>query len=579
MIIKKYLFSWMILALSLLGGFSFLSAQSKSSLHKIYGYVTADNIPIKNVNIFVKNKNRRTITDEKGYYYIEASERETIQFSFVGKKTVEIIVEDVTQLLNIKMTNDVNKLDEVLIKKEADKKQYSLAKKTELDKLNTAYGEIDMKSSAFSYWLVEGKHLNRGGVDLIEAIQGVIPTYGISNDGLGRKRVRVRPVMSEKNGFAIWDIDGVVYNYPPHIDINDIEHMVVLKGLGGTTNYGMRGAGGVIVVTTKSSIFLNTHKAEQKARGNQYKNDAFPYIDAVSTTIIDDFKKVNSSATDTGLYEAYRALLNKHKKQPSFYLDIATYFKKEKNNRKLSLEVLSDMEKEFHENAEALKALAYTYEELGEQSKALNVYNTIVYLRPSYAQSFRDLANSYFANREYQNAWDMYLRYLQRGFKLEEKGIEQMVYNEMKYLYTHKKDVAKIKETFEIKKEEEETLTSDIRVVFEWNTSEAEFLLEFVDPELNSFVYEHSQEKSKDRILDEKIKGYSSDEFFIYNLNKGEWLINIKYLGNKKNVPTYLKATVYRNWGRENQVKDVKLFKLNKYNHKMQLFTFNSLFR
>ncbi len=583
----------MMILIMMTMGESTLFAQSKSNLNKIYGYVTSNNIPLKNVNVSIQDKNRRTITDENGYYYIEASEKEVIYFSFVGKKTIEVIVEDVTQFLNIKMIEDVNTLDEVLVKTNRHEK-HSMKNKPKLSKLKTAYGEIDLRSSPFASKIVKGEDLNVGAIDLIEAIRGRIPIYGIvyqgsdpvGNEGMtvghGKKRVRILPrvytMFNEGSGLAIWDVDGFVYEEAPHIDLNDIAYVAVLRSVAARTKYGTRGAGGVIVVTTKSSMLHKTLKTKLGTNENQYQNNAFPYIDKGSN-IIGVLEKIDSNISEKKVYETYKALSTKYQNSSSFYLDVANYFRQEKENNKLSLLVLSDMEKMFDKNAEALKALAYKYQELGEKLKALHVYNKIIHLRPSYAQSFRDLANVYSENKEYQNAWDMYMRYLRRGFKLEEKGIEQVVYNEMKYLYTQKKEEAKIKEVFKIKKEEEETLTSDVRVVFEWNTSEAEFLLEFVDPQLNSFAYEHSWAKNSDRISDEKLKGYSSDEFFIYDLGKGEWLINITYLGNKKYAPTYLKATVYKNWGRENQTNRIKLFKLKSYNYKIQLFKFNSIFR
>lgn len=592
MSIKNHSFFWVILMIVTIGNFSFLIAQPKSNFNKIYGYVTSNSIPLKNVNVSVQGKNRRVITDEKGYYYIEASEKEVIHFSFVGKKTVEVIVEDITQFLNIKMIDDVNTLDEVLVQTNNREKR-SVKNEPKLSKLKTAYGEIDLRSSPFASKIVKGEDLNTGAIDLIEAIRGRIPIYGIFYQGVdpvgnegetvgyGKKRVRILPrvytMFNEGSGLAIWDVDGFVYEEPPHVDLNDIAYVAVLRSVAARTKYGTRGAGGVLVVVTKSSMAHKTLKTKLGTNENQYQNDAFPYVEKKSNAIDVIIEKSNSITNEKKLYETYKTLSEAYQDLPDFYLDAANYFKQERENNKLSLLVLSDMEKMFNKNAEALKALAYTYQELGEQEKAIKIYNKIIHLRPSYAQSFRDLANAYLEDEQYQNAWDMYIRYLRRGFKLEEKGIEQVVYNEMKYLYTQKKDIAKIKEIFKINKEETET--SDIRVVFEWNTSEAEFLLEFVDPQLNSFVYEHSWAKNSDRISDGKLKGYSSNEFFIYDLNRGEWLINITYLGNKKYVPTYVKATVYENWGRENQTSYIKLFKLNSYNYKMKLFKLGSLSR
>ena len=119
-------------------------------------------------------------------------------------------------------------------------------------------------------------------------------------------------------------------------------------------------------------------------------------------------------------------------------------------------------------------------------------------------------------------------------------------------------------------------IEKDIRIVFEWNTSEAEFIFEFVNPQKQSYTFEHTYYENKELIIDEKTKGYSSIEFFIKNLTKGDWLTNITYLGNKTNDPTYLKTTVYYNWGKARQRKEIKVLKLVNRDEKLQLIKLNA---
>ena len=66
---------------------------------------------------------------------------------------------------------------------------------------------------------------------------------------------------------------------------------------------------------------------------------------------------------------------------------------------------------------------------------------------------------------------------------------------------------------------------------------------------------------SKEIINKEKLYGYSSKEFFIETLNEDKWLVNLTYYGNKKNEPTYLKLTTYKNWGKSQQIEKIELFK------------------
>ena len=65
-----------------------------------------------------------------------------------------------------------------------------------------------------------------------------------------------------------------------------------------------------------------------------------------------------------------------------------------------------------------------------------------------------------------------------------------------------------------------------------------------------------------ERIRSEKELGYAMADFLLDNELLGKWKINATYHGNKQVTPTYLKATIYRNYGSKLQSKEVKVFKL-----------------
>ncbi len=566
--LKSTFIRQMLLSAFLVGNMTFVFGQS-STLKRISGYVTHNKEPLKNVNVFIQEANRKAVTDDKGFYSIEASERDVIQYSFVGMTPVEIMVEDVTKHLNIKMGKEVSDLDEVLVQgdKNKSKKDFVL-KKGKRPKISTAYGDIDRRSFSNNVQVIEGKDLWLGSRNIAEALQNQMALSGYGSFGfrptgtfIGRRT-------------PLWDIDGMIFNTnPPHVDLVDVAYVAILRSVASTTLYGMRGASGVIVVRTKGAMQREKFKEELGvASKTKYKRDALPYKNMyIKTDYIETLDKTSSN----DLYDTYKTLSYKHLNSMSFFLDVSNFFRIEKGDKKLSLKVLKEMGEIFDQNPEALKALAYTYESIGEKKKAIDTYYKIIFLRSSYTQSFRDLANAYVRNKQYGKGWDMYMRYLRRGHKLQDKGIEQIVYNEMHSVYSEKKESAKIKEVF-IPKDKKGTGESDIRIVFEWNTSEAEFELEFVDPKQNTFVYEQSLAKNSKRVADQKLKGYSSEEFFIYDMIGGDWLVNLTYLGNKKYEPTYVKATIYKDWGRKNQTEKVKVFKLTELNNKMQLFNFRS---
>jgi tetratricopeptide (TPR) repeat protein len=236
------------------------------------------------------------------------------------------------------------------------------------------------------------------------------------------------------------------------------------------------------------------------------------------------------------------------------------------------LHVLADFEDFSPNNPEDLKGIAYKYQELNEHEKALNVYKQIVKLRPKHRQSYRDLANTYLTLKRYRDAWLTYHYYLNKGFKIEDNDIGEIMASEIIAANNLDKDDKNQK----IKVENpNKNIESDIRLVLEWNTSEAEFILEFVNPNLMPYSVENSSNNNNDLTIDQKKKGYTSKEIFIEDLKQGDWLVNFTYLGNKQYKPTIFKITTYYNWGRPNQSEKITVFDFTQLNKKIELLKLN----
>lgn len=75
--------------------------------------------PIPYANIYVVDKGRGTYSDEKGFFTIVAQINDTIQFSFIGYKTVDVIIPDTLEdnrysIVQL-MTRDAINLPETVI--------------------------------------------------------------------------------------------------------------------------------------------------------------------------------------------------------------------------------------------------------------------------------------------------------------------------------------------------------------------------------------------------------------------------------------------------------------------------------
>ena len=261
------------------------------------------------------------------------------------------------------------------------------------------------------------------------------------------------------------------------------------------------------------------------------------------------------------------------------HLGVAMVFHEFYKDKSIATKILDDLAMNNPHDPEILKSIAYYYQFLGNKRAAITSYERVFKLRPKHAQSFRDLANAYADYDLYDKAWKLYYSYILKGKVTSEEGIGELIYNDMEWLFYQRSHQTNIKQQFIPIHKNTKEFQRDVRMVFEWNTSEAEFELEFVSPDRRAYVFDHSLSANADLITDEKKVGYSSKMFVIEDLgSQGDWLVNLTYKGNKKTVPTIFKLTTYYNWGKPNEKKYVNIYKLEIQNQKASLLKFDREF-
>lgn len=544
----------------------------ENKLKEISGIVTSQDYPLENVSIIIKNTQKGTATNKKGFYKIKAKSGDILKFTHINMKSIEILIEDVTTVLNINMRSKENILEEVTVKSKkpnSNKKPKSLS----FNNLN-----IDTRRAGYSIGYIKGEKLNSAAITIGRALQGRIAGFKLVIDDYGNEYAKLRSTSSlELVKYALWDVDGVIYEYAPPLDLDNIKEVAVLRSLAGVNKYGSEGIGGVIIINTKSAFFAKAKNIKSKenpyTNKDYYNDDAVGFEDAKTgkPNYLAFFKK---EKTPELAYKKYQNIYAKYYQKTNFHLNSANFFIDSIKSKLHALKILEDYNLYSKNNPEKLKSLAYKYQELRLHNKALEIYKKLIKIRPNHAQSYRDIANTYTHLKQYKNAWKIYKYYLQKGFKIKENAIGDIISTEMNAIYITKKKEAKIKETLVLQKNDS-IIKNDIRLVFEWNTSEAEFIFEFVNPDKQSYKIDHSLAENSQLILDEKQVGYNSKEFKIEDLGEGDWLVNITYLGNKKYDPTFLKVTTYYNWGEKNQREKIKVYELNLKDVKTKLLTLN----
>ncbi len=539
-------------------------AQDNKGYRKITGVITYQEMPLSGVTIYVENSDESTLSDVDGKYSVKAKQGDIIVYKYLGFKTLKLFVEDITKVLNIEMVLKAEELEEVTV--EAKKSDYN-------KKIKGSFGDENELTDATSTSYIKGEELSEGFSNIAEAVAALnIPGLRLVDGQLRSNRM----VSINNQVDVIWDVNGIIYqSTPDFLDISFIEDIRVLKGLSETAKYGTLGAGGVIVVRTKNAVNMEKMKKEKIASKYYsnvfYNNDAKAYKDTIhyDENLLNTLKKINNKE------EALKTVKDKiENKELDFHqaIEAATFFKNYYKGYSEMATILHLLKESYNTNPEILKSIGYYFQELGRKKDAISVYEQVIRLRPGYLQSYIDLANAYKDDFQYKRAWRVYLSYLNQGKDISDLEVSKLVNNEMEWLYYLHKEQAGIKGTFIPKSINITDFQDDVRLVVEWNTSDADFIIEFVNPDNRAYNFAHTLHENQDVIMSEKVIGYSSREFVIDKLGQGNWLINITYLGNKTTVPTYFKFTLYSNWGRPFQEKEVVVHKFHKQRDKIQLF-------
>ena len=558
---------------------SSISFDSKIKRKTIRGIISDLSSPLANVNVSIKDKSVGTKSDKDGKYVINAEIGDIINFNYIGFKPVAVIVEDVTEVLNISMMIYANELDEVVLKvnEKSGKSGKVLERSKKVDKeFTTSRGKFNPKTAGYAVAYVDGNEISNVYGSLLEALQGKVAGYSIKN---GEAYMRGGGMSVTQKYPVAWELDGVFTTTPPNIELSQIKNIRVLKSLASTNKYGTLGAGGVIVIQTKFGDFGNKNSEASKNK-DKFTNKNFYSEDAESVNLDLSFSNAYTNKlqdfNDKGnAYVYYLKELQNQLEDFNIELSVAQKFISYYKDAHYSLRILKGLADRYAYQPENLKAIGYVMQSINAKKEAIEVYKKVLNLRPKYAQSYRDLANAYLENEQFKMAWRLQMHYLLQGNDLTDEGIGKLLYNEMEWLFFNRKNQTAIREKFVPNSKNADDFKNDIRLVFEWSTSEAEFDLEFVNPQRQAYVFEHSLFANQELIFNEKKKGYSSKEFMIDAIGAGEWLVNITYAGNKKSEPTYFKLTTYYNWGKATQTQETRVYKFKEQRKKIQLLKLN----
>ena len=189
---------------------------------------------LSNVSVQVKRASTGTTSDANGSFTIQVSSANSILvFSYTGYQTKEVSVGN-NRDIQVQLLALETSLDSVVV---------------------VAYGTQKKSSLTASISTIKGSDIASQPVgnitnSLVGRAAGIVAMQGTGEPGFDGSNIIIRGISTTGSTQPLVVVDGVPRNYS-QIDPNSIASIAVLKDAAAVAPYGMAGANGVILITTK----------------------------------------------------------------------------------------------------------------------------------------------------------------------------------------------------------------------------------------------------------------------------------------------------------------------------------------
>jgi TonB-linked SusC/RagA family outer membrane protein len=192
---------------------------------------TGEGIP--GVSVAVKGSTVGTSTDAAGNFTITVPENATLVFSSVGFETQEVPVNSRTTLDVSMKESSGRSMDEVVV---------------------IGYGTAQKRDLTGSIVKIAGQEVaDKPNTNPVASLQNKVPGLSVVNNGIPGQQpdVRIRGTISINSVHPLYVVDGIFQDNIDYLNPNDIESMEILKDPSSLAIFGVKGAPGVIAITTK----------------------------------------------------------------------------------------------------------------------------------------------------------------------------------------------------------------------------------------------------------------------------------------------------------------------------------------
>jgi len=204
---------------------------------KIKGTVTdaTTGKPVASASVTIKGTRNAVTSNGDGSFAITVKTGETLEISSVGHVSKIVRIEAGTDNLDVRLDQSFAKLDDIVV---------------------VGYGVQKSKAITGATAHVKGEDLAKlNTTNTLQAMQGQVAGVNItstSGQPGGGFKVNIRGAGTIGNANPLYVVDGVITSDITYLNPSDIAAVDVLKDAASSAIYGINGANGVVLITTKS---------------------------------------------------------------------------------------------------------------------------------------------------------------------------------------------------------------------------------------------------------------------------------------------------------------------------------------
>lgn len=248
-----------------------IPAKSDSRVHQVTGVIVdTEGETVIGANVLEKGTaSNGTITDIDGRFSLNVAPNATLIISYIGFNTQEVAVNGKSSF-NIKLTNDVKALDEVVVVGYTSQKKASL-------------------TGAISNVKVDDNLRTISSSNMTDLLAGTMSGLNISSvtgvpGSSSKMMIRTQSSFAKDNDgnliptSPIFVIDGIVREKSDfdRLDANEVDNVTILKDAASAAIYGARASGGVVLVSTRKGktgkptlSYSGSVAVEQRGKGTE----------------------------------------------------------------------------------------------------------------------------------------------------------------------------------------------------------------------------------------------------------------------------------------------------------------------